>query len=448
MLIESVSNFKISLNSHVWFPSLAIILRIIPVTADFSYIILAGYALLGRQQIIQALMLSWLFSMLNPVFTPNAEYASFTRYIIILTSFFSIFFRANFKKIDNFTAITAGLGFFFIIHGFFFSQVPQVSILKALNWTLIIMVLLLAWKGMDSLEHEDTKKWIMKFILMIVLVSIFTLLNSKIGFYVNANFFHGILNHPQAFGMTAAALGAILIGRASAQKKITLFLTIMIILCILLIIISGSRTSGLALLLAVIISSLLFPLRTKRNIKLLFNFSANKPTIMVSLLLITISVPIIFDRIASFINKNEKGTAVSVITSFQNSRGVLYAPMMGNILQNPLKGIGFGLASDLSSMNIKYFKSIPVSAPVEKGVLPLAVLEEVGVFGFIFFIIWILILIRLAIANSFGALIVLLTFLLFNLGEAGLFSANGFGMLYLIIITSVVTKSKLINNTN
>ena len=120
MLIESVSNFKISLNSHVWFPSLAIILRIIPVTADFSYIILAGYALLGRQQIIQALMLSWLFSMLNPVFTPNAEYASFTRYIIILTSFFSIFFRANFKKIDNFTAITAGLGFFFYHSRIFF----------------------------------------------------------------------------------------------------------------------------------------------------------------------------------------------------------------------------------------------------------------------------------------------------------------------------------------
>ena len=48
----------------------------------------------------------------------------------------------------------------------------------------------------------------------------------------------------------------------------------------------------------------------------------------------------------------------------------------------------------------------------------------------------------------FGALIVLLTFLLFNLGEAGLFSANGYGMLYLIVITSIITRPKLIKKTN
>ena len=99
-----------------------------------------------------------------------------------------------------------------------------------------------------------------------------------------------------------------------------------------------------------------------------------------------------------------------------------------------------------TNMDIKYFKGIPVSAPIEKGILPLAILEEVGVFGFIFFMIWILILIRLAINNSFRTLIVLLTILLFNLGEAGLFSANGYGMLYLIVITSIITRPKLIKN--
>ena len=44
---------------------------------------------------------------------------------------------------------------------------------------------------------------------------------------------------------------------------------------------------------------------------------------------------------------------------------------------------------------------------------------------------------------------VLITLFMFNLGEAGLFSPNGFGMLYLILLTSVVTKPiKSISNAN
>jgi hypothetical protein len=145
--------------------------------------------------------------------------------------------------------------------------------------------------------------------------------------------------------------------------------------------------------------------------------------------------------------KAEQVNIDNIATAYKNSREVLYKPMIANIIENPLIGIGFGLASDPQAMNIKYFHGIPISAPIEKGVLPLAILEEVGVYGFIFFMIWVLIIIRRAIADSFASLIVLLTFLLFNLGEAGLFSPNGLGMLYLIVMTSVITKSKLIKKT-
>ena len=448
MLILSKLNFKISLNSHVWFPLLAIILRLIPLTADFSYLILAVYALLGRQQIIEALLLSWLFTMLNSSLVPDVEYASFTRYIIILSCFTSIFFRLNFRKIEKITLVTFGLGIFFIIHSIFFSKIPEISILKGLNWIVVIMTLLLVWQNMDSLEHKETEKQITRILSIIVLFSVLILPFPDIGFNLNERYFQGVLNHPQAFGMTAAALGAIFIGQLFVQNRSILLSVIMIVICIASIKLSGSRTSGLALLSAVIISSLLLPIDTIKIIKSFF-FSINKLIIVLSLLiLIIISAPDIFDLIISFMTKMQTDTTNSAITSFQNSRGVLYEPMITNIVNTPFKGIGFGLASDLEVMDIKYFKGIPVSAPIEKGVLPLAVLEEVGVFGFIFFIIWILILIKKAIANSFGALIVLLTFLLFNLGEAGLFSANGYGMLYLIVITSIITRPKLIKKTN
>ena len=270
MLILSKLNFKISLNSHVWFPLLAIILRLIPLTADFSYLILAVYALLGRQQIIEALLLSWLFTMLNSSLVPDVEYASFTRYIIILSCFTSIFFRLNFRKIEKITLVTFGLGIFFIIHSIFFSKIPEISILKGLNWIVVIMTLLLAWQSMDSLEHKETEKQITRILSIIVLFSVLILPFPDIGFNLNERYFQGVLNHPQAFGMTAAALGAIFIGQLFVQNRSILLSVIMIVICVAAIKLSGSRTSGLALLSAVIISSLLLPIDTIKIIKSFF----------------------------------------------------------------------------------------------------------------------------------------------------------------------------------
>ena len=449
MLIASGSNFNFFLSSHVGYPLLAIILRLITVTADFSYLILVGYALFGRRQIIEALLLSWFFSMLSPEIVPFAEYESFFRYIIILACFFSILIRANFRKTNGITLGTISLGAFLILHAIFFSQVPTISFLKASNWTLVITTIFLAWKGMDSLEYEDTKNWIKGFLLIILLISIPTLLIPEIGFSVNSRFFSGILNHPQALGMTVAVLAAIFIEKLYDQNRFTILSLVIFIICISLTIVSGSRTAGVALLSAVIISVLLFPISTISKIKSLLKLNKNRFFVVtISLLLITILSPFIFDLISTFMNKTEKVSVDSIIGAFKKSREVLYKPMIDNILENPLKGIGFGLASEWSFMDIKYFNGIPVSAPIEKGVLPLAMLEEVGVFGFIFFIVWILLLVRLAIANSYSDTIVLLTILLFNLGEAGLFSPNGYGMLYLVIIALVTTKPKLIKNIN
>jgi hypothetical protein len=48
-------------------PILAMAMRIASTpTANLSYLVIVGYALLGRAQAIQALALSWLFTMLSP----------------------------------------------------------------------------------------------------------------------------------------------------------------------------------------------------------------------------------------------------------------------------------------------------------------------------------------------------------------------------------------------
>lgn len=452
MLGISRTSFKISLNSYLLIPLFAIILRVIPSTADLSYLIIAAYALLGRRQIIESLFLGWLFSLLNTSIIPDAGSGSVLRYVILLACFFSIILRSNYKKIRSFTAITVGLGIFFIIHGVFFSQIPMISILKALSWTFVMLVLLLAWDGMNSLEHEETLEWVKQSLLIIALISILLFLASPMmGYKANPTFFQGILNHPQALGLAVASLGALLIGQLFDKDGFTLLLFIKISICIALIIISGSRTSGLALFFALIISTLIFSTNLLKKIIFKKKFSINTLFLSIVFFLIVFSWISDFEiqnLLSAYISKSRDFEIKDILGAYQRSREVLFAPMIANIAEYPMTGIGFGLGSEPSSMNVKYFKGVPISAPIEKGILPLSVLEEVGIFGFFLFLIWILILILKAIAISFSSTLTLLTILLFNLAEAGIFSPNGYGMLYLILITMSITRQKLIKNIN
>ena len=445
MLTASNLNFKFSLINNILFPLLIVLFRFIPITADFSYVILAVYALFGRQQIIVALFLLWLFSLLNPELVPNTNNSSFSKYITILTCFLSILFRLNFAKIDKITIFTLGFVFFLIVHGYFFSQVTSLSILKALNWTVVTITLLLTWNEMNSSEHESTKNLITGFLLTIILICLALLLFTDLGYEVNVRYFHGILNHPQAFGLTVASLFILLLVQLFSHNRFKLIILINILICTFLVFVSGSRTSGLALILAILFFPILFSLLNIHKFKLFPYIFINKfffiiaSTLIVFMLIFNNTVLSVF---SSFVIKTEKINFINLLSSYKVSRSVLYEPMIDNITQNPNIGIGFGIASDLSSMQIKYFKGIPVSAPTEKGVLPLLVLEEVGIYGFTIFIIWAFVLFRRANANGSGSFFILLTLFIFNLGEAGLFSPNGFGMLYLILLSSAVTKTK------
>lgn len=443
MLKVSNQIFNFSLSQHFWFPFFFISLRLIPSTAELSYFLVAGYALLGRQQIIESLFLVWLFSMLNPEIIPYAKYESFSRYIVVLACLFSILIRANFKKIDKLCSITILLGIFFIFHSIFFSHLPLLSIMKATYWILIMVILILSWQGMSFSLHENTIDWITAFLFISILISLVLFQYfPEIGFTINNTYFQGILNHPQAMGLAAASLTILLIYQLDTKNKNNFLLFIKIIIAISLLLLSGSRTAVLAIVLSMFISVLLFSIYKLLKGRLLVKFHMNKFYILGGLFLLILMIIFqekIFNLILIFVNKTYTLDIGNLLSAYKKSRSVLYDPMIDNISKNFYDGIGFGLASDLSSMNIKYFKGIPVSAPTEKGILPLAILEEVGVYGLIIFTLWVLMLISLALKKGFRSLLVLLTILIFNFGESGFFSPNGFGMLYLILITSVVT---------
>ena len=125
------------------------------------------------------------------------------------------------------------------------------------------------------------------------------------------------------------------------------------------------------------------------------------------------------------------------------SRGILVSPMVDNIIKQPM-GIGFGVSSCTECMNVVVDPvfGIPISAPIEKGTLPIALMEEVGFFGLLLFCIWVLTIFRIALVNRKLLLPVFFTILLINLGENMLFSPGGFGMFVLIMLGCICASPK------
>ena len=172
---------------------------------------------------------------------------------------------------------------------------------------------------------------------------------------------------------------------------------IAILLSFFMIFLSQTRTAGLGLIFAVGFSLVFFfilnffkkqtyatTLRSYRFFLILF-FSS---------LLLLIFYSEIVSAISNFISKGGRVDLEGIFEAYKKARAILFLPMIENISENFITGIGFGVASDPISMAVKRdpIFELPIQASVEKGILILMVLEELGIFGFILFIIWVLLL--------------------------------------------------------
>ena len=429
-----------------WFPLIAILLRLNSYTADLSYLALAAYAFLGKQQVIQALVLSWFFTLINSN-APTAEYSSLFRYVVIFSAFTSIYLKTNFVKQDFLSLYTIIFGIFVIFHSIYISYFPSISILKITSWLIVMILLLKTWSELNTREHRDLQRWIIRFLLLIAFISLPTHFVREIGYIKNSFGFQGVLNHPQAFGATIAILCSILVGELLLQKKPSWSIMIAILLSFFMIFLSQTRTAGLGLIFAIGFSLVFFfilnffkkqtyatTLRSYRFFLILF-FSS---------LLLLIFYSEIVSAISNFISKGGRVDLEGIFEAYKKARAILFLPMIENISENFITGIGFGVASDPISMAVKRdpIFELPIQASVEKGILILMVLEELGIFGFILFIIWVLLLFYRAVNNGIKALIVVSSIFIINLGEATLFSPGGLGLLILIILTSFVSIPK------
>ena len=411
-------------------------------TANFSYLIIAAYALRGRKQAIQALALSWLFSMISPGIAAAATMGSLGRYVVIVAAVASVFHcsgvivkRAPIKPL---TLVTLLLGLFFVVHSLLFSPIVDVSVLKSLSWTLVMVTLIAAWSGLTFEQRELLSRQIFGGLILILLVSL-PLLVLPVGYLRNGTGFQGILNHPQAFGPTMSLLGAWAASRMFGQKRPPWSAVALVCTCLVLVVLSEARTAGLALVLGVGIAVFVAPALSGQTVlTVLPGLRSHRIYLVGSLALIGVLLagPILANKVNHYISKSGRAEASSILQAYEGSRGRLIQEMWVNIQAQPLLGIGFGIASNPASMEIKRdpLVGLPISASIEKGILPLAVLEEVGVFGFSAVVVWVWVLLRRSARSGITPLAVVLTALLLNVGESTLFSPGGMGLLSLILL--------------
>lgn len=411
-------------------------------TGGISYFILAGYALQGRSQTIQALAMSWLFTMLNPVLVPEASAASIGRYVVIFAAAISVAWRNEGWGVKKLSFLTLLLGAFMLIHSLLFSAVVDVSVLKVISWVVVVVTLLSAWQGLPSAQRSALFDQLQLGLIGLMLLSLPLLAIPSIGFAVNGTGFQGLLNQPQAFGPTVALVGAMLGGRVLGVPKPRWRDLALFGLCIVLIVLSEARTAGLALVLGLFGSAVLSPVFAGKSRRLMLPGMRSRRLQAVGLVVVVafvVSGPVLVGQLSSYLFK--RTDAATLADAAEASRGILVYIMLDNIQNQPLTGIGFGIASNPKLMEVARdpLFGLPLGAPIEKGVMPIAVLEELGVFGALAVLGWILVVLRRGARAGVTQFAVMLTLLLVNFGEYMFFSVGGMGMLLLILLTGAAT---------
>lgn len=414
--------------------------------ADFSYLILAIIALCGGKHTIYAYILCWFITMINPVIAPSGSLGAIGRFLVVFCGFIPVVYGFIYKKekrVYQYILLTFILGIFVLIHSIIISNMPSISILKLVMWLITIVTLFSCWARLSEVEYVKVYENIINFLKFVILLSLPFLAIPLVGFARNGTGFQGILNHPQAFGPTVSILGAVLLSKLLTERVKNNFEIFVIILIFPLIILSEARTAGLALIISISLSLIINNFLLGKKMRDLYIFKKKSTYIVIAAMPILIYpfMGLILEKLSVYFLKRTDSETFAEMAD--NSRGKLVDNMLFNIVNNPLSGIGFGMPSTEDNILIDYdpFFGIPIGAAIEKGVMPIAVIEELGLILGGIVIIWLLYGIYKCRKMDLKTLTVILCLILLNFGEYMFFSVGGMGMLILIMYTASVSKT-------
>ncbi|MHC1729248.1 MAG: hypothetical protein AB9866_25160 [Syntrophobacteraceae bacterium] len=406
----------------------------------FAHVLVCFYALMGPKHAIKALSLNYLILFLNPAVQVLSAEAGILRWAAL---FFAGLRIIPAIKPKSFHFLVPLLFFFGMVTALSWNS-PNfaISFLKITVFTYCAATVLTAFDTLDFVELDELKTWFLAIAAVVILVSLPTLTISRVGFYVNGTGFQGILNHPQLLGIfvapIAAYLGACLLLKSCPQCPYVwgFWGGVMVIM-----ILTRARTALVTLFLSLAATLLTGLLSSRRaTLKLVPSRTLISTAIAVTIIGAgVVASPTVSKSIEGFWLK---GNARNLGDSFYASRGVGISFFWNRFIENPLTGHGFGIDVTHGSDKKPFtFLGIPISASTEKGFLPAAFLEEVGLLGLAFFTPLLLFLFRRIVTQVDVGLIGMCFACLFvNIGEAVFFSPGQVGGYFWLLIGLATAK--------
>lgn len=385
---------------------------------------------------IISISLAWLLTSLNPGIFASSEFTTILKQGIYFSSLAGVTWRwvvnGDRGLFQKDVLVLSLFMLYVMVTSYFVSYYPLVSMLKVTLFTGGSLSIILCYRELTAKKREDIEEWFISLFIVITLVSC-PLIFTNYGYIRNGTGFQGIFNQPQLLGPIYAVFTAFVAGRMWQFNNFKWEYILLTIVGVIFIYLSESRTGLLGLILS-------FGLATILSLKESYKKIFSKKKFAVPAVVLLISAAPFYGSISSgisdFLLKGKQYTQIE--RSLVESRGDLFYSSLRNFLEDPFLGNGFGIASDPLEMIIdrEPVFNIPISASAEKGVAPMALLEENGLIGAFIFILFVFYLVRKAFKSKMLYLIwPILAVFTVNFGEALIFSFNGHaGLLWIIIL--------------
>lgn len=398
---------------------------------------LAAWALLGPRRAIEALSLSWLAISLNPGLYPIATIADVLRWLVVGAAFISVCVYTFMRGLiiprawiwmSVFVVVASVLS---VVS----SYAVDVSLFKLSSFFAAVTAVLLGFYHTRA-EAARWMQWLFLMFALVVLVGL-PLMGHPIGYFRNGRGFQGILNHPQTYAVFLGPLLAWHVARLLSREIRGSGMWVLAIAAGISLVATQSRTGVLAAGGGLVVAGVWWLLTNRARLKL------RRSRAVVGLVVMCFATTVIvanMDDVAAstrrFVLKYEDVEDIS--DAFYRSRGLLVERSLEGLRRRPWTGIGFGLPSDSSTLEIRSEPvfGLPVGASVEKGFAFVGLLEEVGVIGFTLFVVAIVVLLRPTLSrhSSYPSAALAAGAVLANFGEAVMFSLGGSGLFVWLLI--------------
>ncbi|RWD96581.1 MAG: O-antigen ligase domain-containing protein [Mesorhizobium sp.] len=397
-----------------------------------AYVLMSAWALGGPMRAVEALCLSAVVSLANPALFPAPDSVALLRWLVLFAAFGTALFSKRPQPWLWPPVLKAGVAFVAIIamETLISSYAKDVSLSKLIIFLIGLTAAVLNVQLAKEEDQERLIRWMLTFGSVFVLAS-FPLLFTAVGFFANNHGFQGLLNQPQAYGVFLGPFTAWMIVRVYTSRSRGLFWCVVTTLCLVSLVATEARTGMLAVLIALPFAAIVGRISSEghafRSIIAAFFLIGGGAFVM------GYAYDAVMPAIQSLAFKLNDADTFS--GALMESRGLVIDKSMPNFYAHPIFGIGFGLPSSPWDLDVTRFMGIPIANPVEKGVIVLSVLEELGVVGFLGFALLVVVVVyRPLIWRSEQAVAITFAALATNAGEATLFSPGGVGMIVWIWI--------------